>query len=208
MNFFNLLKIMFNRNKDTEHNMKKYLIIGLGNVGSNYINTRHNIGFNILDAIALKNDAIFEIQKLGSIAKFKFKGRLFILLKPSTLMNLSGKAVKYWMVKEKIPLNNLLVICDDLNIPFGMIRLKGKGSSGGHNGLNDINSHLNSKNYARLRFGIGSEFNNGRQTDYVLGNWNALETEKLKERLEKTSELIISFGTSGLADTMSNFNGK
>jgi len=188
--------------------MKKYLIVGLGNIGSKYENTRHNIGFKVLDEIAERENVIFESQKLGAVIKFRFKGRIFILLKPATFMNLSGKAVKYWLGKEKIPLENLLIICDDLNIPFGTIRLKAKGSAGGHNGLMDINEILQTQNYLRFRFGVGGEFKKGNQVDYVLGKWNDDETNKLPERLEKSYELVKSFGTAGIANTMSEFNGK
>ncbi len=208
MNFFSQLKSFFNFQKDTTDIMKKYLIVGLGNIGVEYNNTRHNIGFKILDELALKENITFESQKLGAITKFRFKGRTFILLKPSTYMNLSGKSVKYWQTKERISLDNTLIICDDLNIPFGTIRLKAKGSDGGHNGLKDINTVLNTQNYPRFRFGVSDEFKKGKQTDYVLGKWNDDERSKLLERLEKACAIIKSFGTSGLANTMSEFNGK
>jgi len=208
MKILSLLKSFFGIQKDTADIMKKYLIVGLGNIGAEYDNTRHNIGFKILDELAIKEDVTFENQKLGAISKFRFKGRTFILLKPSTYMNLSGKAVKYWLTKEKISLENTLVICDDLNIPFGTIRLKAKGSDGGHNGLKDINVVLNTQNYARFRFGVSDEFKKGNQVDYVLGKWNDDETSKLSERIDKACALIKSFGTSGLANTMSEFNGK
>jgi len=188
--------------------MKKYLIVGLGNIGVDYENTRHNIGFKILDKLANKEKVIFENQKLGAICRFRFKGRTFILLKPSTYMNLSGKAVKYWMTKEKISLENTLIICDDLNISFGTIRLKAKGSAGGHNGLKNINETLQTQKYPRFRFGVGDEFKNGSQIDYVLGKWNTEENSKLQERLEKSCELIKSFGTAGITNTMSAFNAK
>jgi PTH1 family peptidyl-tRNA hydrolase len=188
--------------------MKKFLIVGLGNIGEKYQNTRHNIGFKILDQLASKEAITFENEKLGSVAKFRFKGRTFILLKPSTYMNLSGKAVKYWLIKENIPLENLLIICDDLNLNFGQIRLKAKGSDGGHNGLKDINAVLETQQYARYRFGVGAEFSKGRQVDYVLGEWDTEEEKLLPERLEKSIELIKSFGTSGLNNTMNAFNGK
>ena len=188
--------------------MKKYLIVGLGNIGSDYDNTRHNIGFKVLDELAKANDISFKNDKLGSLTSFKFKGRSFILLKPSTYMNLSGKAVKYWLTKEKIPLEHLLVICDDLNIPFGTIRLKPKGSAGGHNGLKSINEVLNTQQYPRFRFGISDAFGKGRQVDYVLGKWSDKENEILPERLEKAAQLVKSFGTAGVANTMSEFNGK
>ena len=208
MKILSQLKNLFGFKKDSTDLMKKYLIVGLGNIGSKYENTRHNIGFKILDEIAAKEDVVFESQKLGAVTKFRFKGRTFILLKPATFMNLSGKAVKYWLVKEKIPLENLLIICDDLNIPFGTIRLKSKGSAGGHNGLKDISDSLQTQNYSRFRFGVSDEFKKGNQVDYVLGEWNLEETEKLPERLEKSYELVKSFGTAGIGNTMSEFNGK
>ena len=188
--------------------MKKYLIVGLGNIGNEYHDTRHNIGFKILDELAKTNNISFKNEKLGALTSFKFKGRSFILLKPSTYMNLSGKAVKYWLTKEKIPLENLLVICDDLNIPFGTIRLKPKGSAGGHNGLKSINEILNTQHYPRFRFGISDAFGKGRQVDYVLGKWSDKENEILPERLEKAAQLVKSYGTAGVANTMSEFNGK
>ena len=188
--------------------MKKFLIVGLGNIGPTYENTRHNIGFKIVDEIASKEEVSFESQKLGSVAKFRFKGRTFILLKPSTFMNLSGKAVKYWMTKEKIPTENLLIICDDLNLNFGSIRVKAKGSDGGHNGLKDINAILQTQKYARFRFGVGAEFSKGRQVDYVLGKWGDDESKLLPERLEKAFQIVKSFGTAGLNNTMNTYNGK
>ena len=166
--------------------MKKYLIVGLGNIGADYENTRHNIGFKILDYFAKKESFSFETQKLGDIAYFKFKGRQFVFLKPNTYMNLSGKAVLYWLTQEKIPIENLLVITDDLNLPFGSIRVKTKGSDGGHNGLKDIQAKLQTVNYSRFRFGISDDFGKGRQVDYVLGEWNDDELSKLPERLEKS----------------------
>ncbi len=208
MKLLKLLKSLFSTPNNIEPVMKKYLIVGLGNIGADYEHTRHNIGFKILDEIAKKENVVFENQKLGAVSKFRFKGRTFILLKPSTYMNLSGKAVKYWMTKEKISLENTLIICDDLNISFGTFRLKSKGSAGGHNGLKNINEVLQTQNYPRFRFGVGAEFSKGRQVDYVLGEWNDDENSKLKERLEKTSKLIKSFGTAGITNTMSEFNGK
>ncbi|WP_223034612.1 aminoacyl-tRNA hydrolase [Hanstruepera marina] len=204
---------LFRKHKNTSiteetDTMKKFLIVGLGNIGEKYANTRHNIGFNILDFLAEKEDLKFETQKLGDLTTYKFKGRTFILLKPSTYMNLSGKAVQYWLTKEKIPLENLLIITDDLNLPFGSIRLKTKGSDGGHNGLKDIQDKLQTTTYNRFRFGISDEFSKGRQVDYVLGEWNDEESLKLPERLEKSVELIKSFGTAGVNNTMNTFNGK
>jgi len=195
--------------KDTiEADMKKFLIVGLGNVGEKYHNTRHNIGFTILDQLADHEKVPFETKKLGDQARFTYKGRTFILLKPSTYMNLSGKAVKYWLGLEKIPLENLLVVTDDLNLVFGTIRLKGKGSAGGHNGLTHINEVLQTQNYARLRFGIGSDYPKGTQIDHVLGRWNDEELKTLPERIEKSEKAIVSFAMAGLNNTMNTFNGK
>jgi len=210
MQLARFIKLLFKtkKEKSTVDPMKKFLIVGLGNIGEKYNNTRHNIGFEILDEIASKEETSFTPEKLGSIASFRFKGRTFILLKPSTFMNLSGKAVKYWLTKEKIPIENLLVICDDLNLPFGSIRVKAKGSDGGHNGLKDINTILQTQKYARFRFGVGSEFSKGRQSDFVLGEWNTEEKNQLVERLETGCKLIKSFGTAGLNNTMNAFNGK
>jgi len=208
MNIISFFKSLFLKEENKENSMKKYLIVGLGNIGNDYDDTRHNIGFKILDELAKANDISFKNEKLGALTSFKFKGRTFILLKPSTYMNLSGKAVKYWLTKEKISLENLLIICDDLNIPFGSIRLKPKGSAGGHNGLKNINEILNTQQYPRFRFGISDAFSKGRQIDYVLGKWNDKENEILPERLEKAVQLVKSFGTAGVANTMSEFNGK
>ena len=188
--------------------MKKYLIVGLGNIGAKYDNTRHNIGFKILDALAKEYDVTFETDKLGDITSFRFKGRTFVLLKPSTYMNLSGKAVKYWMDKEKISIDNILIITDDLNIDFGTIRLKGKGSDGGHNGLKDIQEKLNTSKYPRFRFGVGSNYSKGRQVDFVLSEWSKEENSLLIERIPISCKLITSFGTAGMANTMNTFNGK
>ena len=188
--------------------MNKFLIIGLGNIGAEYVNTRHNIGFKIVDFLAQKETVPFETVKLGSLAKFQLKGRTFLLLKPNTYMNLSGKAVQYWMDKENIPIENLLVITDDLNLSFGTIRIKPKGSDGGHNGLKNINLILNSQNYARFRFGISDEFKKGQQINYVLGEWDDAEKLKLQERFELSSEIIKSFSLAGLENTMNTYNGK
>jgi peptidyl-tRNA hydrolase, PTH1 family len=186
----------------------KFLIVGLGNIGAEYVNTRHNIGFKIVDFLARKEDLNFETVKLGALAEYKFKGRTFFLLKPNTYMNLSGKAVKYWMEKENIPLENILVITDDLNLSFGAIRIRKKGSDGGHNGLKSVQATLNTSDYNRFRFGISDEFKKGKQVDYVLGEWDDTEKIALPERLELASEIIKSFGTAGLENTMTNFNGK
>ncbi len=203
------LQRWFSKNKNTSSDfseMKKYLIVGLGNIGAEYQNTRHNIGFKIVDAFAQKEDFSFETVKLGDVAQYKLKGRTFIFLKPSTYMNRSGKAVKYWLEKEKIPIENLLVITDDINLPFGTIRLKAKGSDGGHNGLKDIQQQLGTINYNRFRFGIGADFPKGRQVDYVLGEWSEEENAKLPERLNRSIEAIKSFVMAGLPITMNQFN--
>lgn len=194
--------------KEDKTIMKKFLIVGLGNIGEKYQNTRHNIGFKILDFFTSKENIAFETVKLADKAQYKLKGRTFIFLKPNTYMNLSGKAVKYWLEKEKIPLENLLIITDDLNLPFGTLRLKTKGSDGGHNGLKDIQEKLNTTKYNRFRFGISDNFGKGRQVDYVLSEWTSEENEKLGERLEKSMEVIKSFGLSGMNNTMNGFNGK
>jgi PTH1 family peptidyl-tRNA hydrolase len=188
--------------------MKKFLIVGLGNIGEAYANTRHNIGFKIVDEVAEEYHLSFETDKLGDVASFRFKGRTFILLKPSTYMNLSGKAVKYWMDKENITIDNILIVTDDLNIDFGTIRIKAKGSDGGHNGLKDIQEKLGTNKYPRFRFGVGANYSKGRQVDYVLGKWSKDETSLLMERLLTSSKVITSFGTAGLANTMNTFNGK
>jgi PTH1 family peptidyl-tRNA hydrolase len=202
-------KLTKNKIKDKETpKMKKFLIVGLGNIGVEYVNTRHNIGFKVLDYFANKECITFQTQKLGDIAEFKIKGRSAILLKPNTYMNLSGKAVKYWMEKENIEKENLLVITDDLNLSFGSIRIKTKGSDGGHNGLKNIQLLLNSTEYPRFRFGISDAFKKGKQVDYVLGEWSAEEKEVLKERLSISSEIIKSFVLAGLNNTMNLYNGK
>lgn len=204
---FNWLKILFGKSP-VEIDMKKFLIVGLGNIGSEYANTRHNIGFKILDHLAKKEDVTFNTAKLGDKATYKLKGRTFILLKPSTYMNLSGKAIKYWMEKENIPLENLLVITDDLNLSFGSLRIKTKGSAGGHNGLKDTQDKLQTSAYNRFRFGISDEFAKGRQVDYVLGEWTDIENAELPERLDICVEAIKSFGLAGINNTMNTFNGK
>ncbi|WP_299674802.1 aminoacyl-tRNA hydrolase [uncultured Dokdonia sp.] len=208
---FSFLNRIFKK-KDTElpveDPMKKFLIVGLGNIGPKYTNTRHNIGFKVLDAFAKAKEATFETEKLGDIAKTKVKGKTVVLLKPSTYMNLSGKAVRYWLQQEKIPLENLLVITDDLNLEFGTIRVKTKGSDGGHNGLKDIQAQLSTTKYNRFRFGISDQFSKGRQVDYVLGEWTPDEEAALPERLEKSGEVITSFIGAGVSNTMNAYNGK
>lgn len=186
----------------------KYLIVGLGNIGAEYENTRHNIGFKTLDALAKASNVVFEPSRLASVATIKHRGRSLKLIKPSTYMNLSGKAVNYWMQAEKVRLENVLIITDDIALPFGSLRLKGKGSDGGHNGLKNINQVLGTQQYARLRFGVGSEFSAGKQVDYVLGQWSKEEAEKLEERIEQCQKIIKAFSTNTLARVMSDFNGK
>ena len=184
----------------------KYLIIGLGNIGDEYSNTRHNIGFTILDTWARKSNTIFEDKRYGSISSVKQRGRNYVLLKPSTFMNRSGNAINYWVKKEKIPFERILVVVDDISLPFGSIRLRPKGGDGGHNGLAHINSIFGHGNYARLRFGIGNDFYSGAQADYVLSEWNEKEIESLPDRLDLAIEMIKSFGTIGLELTMTRFN--
>lgn len=186
----------------------KFLIVGLGNPGEKYSETRHNIGFKVLDFFAKEYSASFALNKLAEVATVKYKGRTIVLVKPTTFMNLSGKAVNYWMQAEKIPRENVLIITDDLALPFGKLRMKGKGSDGGHNGLKDIQAVLNSQEYARLRFGVGSEFNKGQQVDYVLGEWNEEEKITLNERIQIATEFIKGFTTIGLQMTMTQWNNK
>ena len=196
------------QSKANLNSMKKFLIVGLGNIGEKYAKTRHNIGFQILDALAKDQDVRFETEKLGDITRFRNKGKSFILLKPSTFMNLSGKAVKYWMTKEKIQLDNICIVTDDKNIDFGAIRIKTKGSAGGHNGLKDIQEKLQTQQYNRFRFGIGENYSKGRQIDFVLGSWSKEEQSQLIERIPVATKAILSFGTDGMNNTMNMFNGK
>lgn len=184
----------------------KYLIVGLGNPGAKYENTRHNIGFKVLDVLAEASDTVFEPVKHGEMAEVKHKGRILKLLKPNTYMNLSGKAVAYWMQQEKINLDHLLIITDDIALPFGTIRLKHKGSDGGHNGLKDIQARIGTARYHRFRFGVGSDFQKGRQVDYVLGEWNEDENSRMKERLGRSKELVESYAAIGIERTMNFFN--
>ena len=184
---------------------KKFLIVGLGNIGIDYALTRHNLGFDVLNYIAKKKGLKFTDLRYGAVTKFNFKGRVFIFLKPSTYVNKSGNAVKYWLVKEKINLQNLLVICDDLNIPFGSIRIKTKGSDGGHNGLKDLQAKLGTNNYGRLRFGIKNETKKNT-TQFVLDKWNQNELDILETYFIKTEKAIFSYALLGPTDAMNNFN--
>jgi peptidyl-tRNA hydrolase, PTH1 family len=186
----------------------KYLIVGLGNIGEEYANTRHNIGFIAADAFAVQAGQKFEAGRYASVARVGFKGRTFIVIKPSTYMNLSGKAVRYWMNKENILPENILVITDDIALPLGTLRLRKKGSDGGHNGLINIIEHLGTNEFPRLRIGVGNDFAKGYQVDYVLSKWTGEEEKILIPKIEKTVELIKSFGTIGLDRTMNLFNKK
>ena len=183
----------------------KYLVVGLGNMGAEYDDTRHNVGFAILDALADEVDAKWEHKKLGDMTKIKYRGRNIILLKPSTYMNLSGKAIQYWVQKEKIILENLFVIVDDLNLEFGKMRIRAKGSDGGHNGLKDIQNYVGIK-YARLRFGIGNQFSRGGKVDFVLGKWEEEEKTKLPKLLDQATKATKSFTHIGINRTMTQFN--
>jgi len=184
----------------------KYLIAGLGNPGKEYENTRHNIGFKILDALADASNIVFSDERYGWVTEYKFKSRTFVLLKPSTYMNLSGKAVNYWLQKENISIENLLVAVDDLALPLGSLRLRAKGGDAGHNGLKNITEVLGTQDYARLRFGIGDNFRQGQQVDYVLGEWDKEEKLELPALIDSSIEIIKSFGTIGIAQTMTFFN--
>lgn len=206
LGFFKSLFIKPHTKSKESDPMKKYLIVGLGNIGDEYAETRHNIGFKILDELAKAKEFTFETAKLGAIGFFKIKGKTVICLKPSTYMNRSGKALKYWMDKENIPLGNILVLTDDINLPFGTIRIKTKGSDGGHNGLKDVQLFLQTIKYNRYRFGVGADFGTGRQVDYVLGQWSEDEKETMPERLSRSIEVISAFVLSGIARTMNQYN--
>jgi len=184
----------------------KYLIVGLGNIGEEYSDTRHNIGFTILDAFASDAGVCFSDRRYGSVTASKYRGRTFVLLKPSTYMNLSGNAVDYWLKKEKIGVENLLVIVDDIALPLGSIRMKPKGSDGGHNGLAHINTILGTSEYTRIRVGIGNGFRRGSQVNYVLGTWSPEVEKFLDERIRIVIEMVKSFGTVGTELTMTAFN--
>jgi len=184
----------------------KYLIVGLGNIGEGYKDTRHNIGFTVLDAMALASNISFTDKRYGAVCEIRYKGRELILLKPSTYMNLSGNAVSYWLKKEKIPLENMLIIVDDIALPLGSIRLRPKGSDGGHNGLAHISNMLDTDEYPRIRIGIGSSFRKGAQIDFVLGTWDPEEKKFMEERTKIVADMIKSFAFAGLERTMTAFN--
>jgi len=186
--------------------MQKFLIIGLGNIGAEYAHTRHNIGFDVLDAFVIKHGGFFKLDRLAEVAEVKWKGKTFVCVKPTTFMNLSGKAFKYWMDKEKIELENTLTIVDDLALPISKLRLRASGSDAGHNGLKDIQLTLGTDAYPKLRFGIGSNFQKGQQIDFVLGKWAPDEKKLINLKIEKSVEVIESFATIGLARTMTIAN--
>jgi PTH1 family peptidyl-tRNA hydrolase len=205
MAWFSFLKRKINTTEEPQ--MKKFLIVGLGNVGLEYENTRHNIGFSIVDALASKYEVSFQPTRFGAMAQIKIKGRLLMLLKPDTFMNLSGKAIMHWVKAQKIVPEHLLILTDDLHLPFGSIRLRTKGSHAGHNGLKSIEQELNSSAYNRLRFGIGAPFNPNHQVDFVLGTWSEEEASQLPERLGQCVALTEAFALQGVQRTMNQFNG-
>ena len=184
----------------------KYLIVGLGNIGEGYKDTRHNIGFTILDAMAMASNISFMERRYGAVCEIRYKGRDLFLLKPSTYMNLSGNAVSYWLKKENIPLENMLVIVDDIALPLGSIRMRSKGNDGGHNGLSHINTILSTNEYARIRIGIGNSFSKGGQINYVLGKWDPEEKKIMAERISIVIDMIKSFAFAGVELTMTAFN--
>jgi len=184
----------------------KYLIVGLGNIGVEYELTRHNIGFLVLDRLAEKQKVIFEPARYGDLAMFKYKGRSIYMVKPSTYMNLSGKAVNYWLNELKLPKEQLLVVVDDIALPLGSLRMRAKGSDAGHNGMKSVEQLTGGNNYPRLRFGIGNDFHSGQQVDYVLSKFSQGEFEKIPEIMDKAVEMILSFCTIGINQTMTKFN--
>lgn len=185
-----------------------YLVVGLGNIGAEYVNTRHNMGFMVLDAWAQASNTVFSSDRYGSIAELGFRGHKFLLLKPSTYMNLSGKAVRYWMQEKKIPLERVIIICDDLNLPFGTTRMRGNGSAGGHNGLKNIEELVGSQAYTRIRLGIGNEYARGQQIDFVLGRLSDEELKQMEEISVKVINGIQLFATQGLGRAMTTLNAK
>lgn len=203
-----IFRFLFKNKKVNTPQEMKYLIVGLGNIGSEYEDTRHNIGFNILDELSKQENLKFAQLRYGAISNYKFKGKSLVLLKPSTYMNLSGKAIRYWMQQEKIKPENLLVIVDDLALPFGAVRMRQKGSDAGHNGLKNIQEIFGHNNYARVRFGIGDNYSRGKQIDYVLGKWSKDESAQLPELIDIAINMIKGFATIGAARTMSEYNKK
>lgn len=193
---------------EKNHQQMNFLIVGLGNIGSEYAQTRHNIGFRVLDALAKASNLVFEDKRYGAVTTLKVKNQTLTLLKPSTYMNLSGNAVRYWMNEKKIPLENILVVVDDLSLPFGQLRMRPGGSEAGHNGLKHISRVLGTQQYARLRFGIGNDFPRGGQVDFVLGEFTDEDLKTMDERLELAGEMVKSFALSGIQFTMNHFNKK
>ena len=211
LKMINFLKKLFggDKNKKIEsedNDMKKFLIVGLGNIGPDYVGTRHNIGFMIADKLVAEAGGTFSSCRYGDMAKIRVKNCELLVLKPSTFMNLSGVAVRYWMNKENLPLNQLLILVDDIALPLGTIRIRESGSEGGHNGLKSISEHLGNRNYARLRFGVGNEFSKGHQVDFVLGQFNEEEKPLLKEKIDKAVEAVKAFCLSGAPFAMTHFN--
>lgn len=204
-----LLRFLFpvneNKTKPDDSTMK-YLIAGLGNFGIDYQNTRHNIGFDVVEQLAKEKNMLFVSKRFADIAEFKFKGKTFILIKPTTYMNLSGKAVKYWMEKENIPIENIVIITDDINLPSGKLRIRKNGSDGGHNGLKSINELLQTNIYTRLRFGAGNTFGKGKQVDHVLGSWDKEEKKIIEESIKKAGEAVVSIVMEGVETAMNKFN--
>lgn len=186
----------------------KFIIAGLGNIGPEYAGTRHNVGFDIADELVREAETTYEMDRYAFRSVIRWKGRQLIVLKPTTYMNLSGKAVRYWMAKENVDIQHLLVLVDDMALPFGTIRLKGKGSDGGHNGLRDIQDEIGTTKYARLRFGIGDDFGRGGQVNYVLGRWDGREEEQLPGRIKTAADVVRSFCSIGLERTMNQYNNK
>lgn len=206
--YFYQMILRWLKGKSKSIDMRKFLIVGLGNIGADYKNTRHNIGFEVIDYIAEKYKADMEESKLCKKGVLRFKGKKIILIKPSTLMNRSGKAVRYWALKENIAIENILVVTDDLHLPLAKLRLKGKGSDGGHNGLKDIEANLNTPNYSRLRFGIKNDDKSFNQIDFVLGKFSSEEKNQVIRGIIKCEEIAFSFIQTGLEKSMNLYNGK
>jgi len=206
MSFWTFIQSFFK--SEVPEDPMKYLVIGLGNIGAEYEDTRHNIGFKVVEQMASQKEVSFKSDNKAAMATIKHKGRTLVLIKPTTYMNLSGQAVRYWMQKEKIPKERIIVVLDDLNLTFGTLRLKGKGSDGGHNGLKNIDQLTGGNNYTRLRVGIGAEFSKGRQVDYVLGEWSDEEKKALPDLIKKSADAIYAFSSIGLGRAMNQFNVK
>jgi len=204
----NIFSSPIDKNTENEKDLKKILIVGLGNPGAEYKYTRHNIGFLTADRLAEKLKTDFKTERYGDVAIGRYRGKRFTILKPNTYMNLSGKAVRYWLEKEKISLENIMIITDDVNLDFGVLRMRPKGSDGGHNGLKNIQELLQTNQYPRLRFGVGKDYPRGAQADYVLGRWTEEQMKELPEIIDKASDALIAFAQEGLQRTMNKFNTK